>query len=80
MLHLYIPINVQQGDLMPDSPKFVTIAGWTLLTGQSRTSIYDSLQKNQLRAIKLGKRTLIDVDHGIAWLKSLPEAKFGKSA
>jgi predicted DNA-binding transcriptional regulator AlpA len=66
---------------MSETPKFVTIPGWTLLTGQSRTSIYASLaKKNELRAIKLGKRTLIDVDHGLAWLRSLPQAKFGPSA
>ena len=62
------------------SPKYATISTWRELTGQSRTSTYEALADGKLRAIKLGKRTLIDVEHGLAWLRSLPAAQIGKAA
>jgi hypothetical protein len=33
------------------------------------------VRDGDLRAIKLGSRTLIDVDAGLAWLRALPSAK-----
>jgi hypothetical protein len=40
----------------------------------SRSSAYQALGRGDLRAIKLGTRTLIDVQHGLAWLARLPTA------
>jgi hypothetical protein len=59
---------------MSDSPKYCSIPNWSKMTGQSRTSVYLALGRADLRAIKLGGRTLIDVEHGLAWLRSLPLA------
>jgi hypothetical protein len=57
-------------------PKYATIPDWGKLTGMSRTAIYEALGRNDLRAIKAGnQRTLIDVDHGLAWLDSQPAIK-----
>lgn len=56
-------------------PAFATIESWMALTGMGRRATYDALGLGQIRAIKRGVRTLIDVDHGLAWLRSLPPAK-----
>ena len=53
-------------------PAFVTIAGWCALSGMGRTSTNLALNCGQLHAVRLGRRVLIDVGPGIAWLRSLP--------
>jgi hypothetical protein len=55
-------------------PKYTDIPGWEWLTGVKRRVTYDMLAAGKLRAIKVGKKTLIDVPHGLAHLDSLPEA------
>jgi hypothetical protein len=40
-----------------------------------RSSVYEALGRGDLKAIKLGVRTLIDVEAGLAWLGSMPAAK-----
>jgi hypothetical protein len=40
-----------------------------------RTATYEAIGRGDLRAVKLNGRTLIDVEHGLAYLASLPEAK-----
>jgi hypothetical protein len=44
-----------------------------------RTRTYEEAGKGNLRIIKVGGRSLVDVPRGLAWLDSLPEAKIGKS-
>jgi hypothetical protein len=39
-----------------------------------RRHSYDLLAAGKLRAVKSGTRTLIDVDHGLKYLESLPAA------
>lgn len=56
-------------------PKFATIETWLSLTGLGRSKTYYLLADGTLRAIKAGKRTLIDVEHGLAWLRSQPAAE-----
>jgi hypothetical protein len=56
-------------------PKFATIPAWCALSGMSRTGTYHELGRGNLRAIKSGVRTLIDVEAGLAWLRSLPTAQ-----
>jgi hypothetical protein len=41
----------------------------------SRSSTYEALGRGELRAIKLGARTLVDLEHGLAWLASMPAAE-----
>ncbi|MGH7156011.1 MAG: hypothetical protein ACREF3_18955 [Acetobacteraceae bacterium] len=55
-------------------PRFATIETWTALTGMPRRTVYDNLAAGHLKAIKCGRRTLIDVEHGLAWLRSQPAA------
>ena len=60
---------------MPD-PKFLPVREWCAMTGMSRTGTYNELASGNLKAIKLGNRTLVDVEPGLAWLRSLPTATF----
>ena len=55
-------------------PKYATMATWTALTNMSRSTAYNLLGARKLRAIKVGSRTLIDVEAGLAWLASQPIA------
>ena len=56
------------------SPAFASVADWCRLSGMGRTAIYHALSRGDLRARKVGSKTLIDVQHGMAWLHSLPLA------
>jgi hypothetical protein len=53
-------------------PAFCTIDSWLVISGMGRRATYDELGAGNLRAIKRGARTLVDVEHGLAWLRSLP--------
>jgi hypothetical protein len=65
---------INQADPFAQYPRYVTIAGWCQLSGMGRTSTYAALGRGDLRAIKAGTRTLIDVQRGLAWLETLPAA------
>jgi hypothetical protein len=58
-----------------DVAQFNTIEGWCRLTGMSRRVTYEKLGTRHLLSIKVGARTLIDVSHGLAYLRSLPAAQ-----
>ena len=58
----------------PRYPQYAPIKDWCELSGEGRSSAYQALGRGDLRAIKLGARTLIDVEHGLVWLSSLPAA------
>jgi hypothetical protein len=57
------------------TPRYCSIADWCTISGMSRSGTYEALGRGDLRAIKLGVRTLVDVEHGLACLASLPAAK-----
>ena len=50
------------------------IAKFVARSGISRPVVYREIAKGNLRAIKLGKSTLIDVPAALAWMKTLPAA------
>lgn len=54
-------------------PAFCTIDQWVQLSGMGRRSVYDALDRGHLKAKKHGSRTLIDVEHGLLWMRSLPD-------
>ena len=56
----------------PIQPKYATIPDWCTISGMSRSSTYLALSRDDIRAIKVGKRVLIDVDHGLKWMAALP--------
>lgn len=56
-------------------PRFATIPEWCRLSGMGRTVTYREAALGHLKMVKLGGRTLVDVQHGLKWLESLPVAK-----
>jgi hypothetical protein len=59
---------------MDHTPQFTTIEGWCSISGMGRRVTYDEIGRGNLKAIKVGARTLIDVEVGLAWLRSRPPA------
>jgi hypothetical protein len=58
----------------PPTPRFATIDNWCALSGMGRRVTYDELGRGNLKAIKVGTRTLVDVEAGLAWLRARPTA------
>ena len=52
-----------------------TVSGWCRLSSMCISATYESLSRGDLRAKKLGTRTLIDVRHGLAWIESQPDVE-----
>lgn len=61
-------------DVNPE-PQFARIPLWCRISGMSRSATYVELGRGNLRAVKCGNATLIDVLHGLGWLRSLPSAQ-----
>ncbi len=55
-------------------PAFCSVEDWCALSGMGRRSTYEYLGSGELKAVKVGARTLIDVAAGLAWLRSRPPA------
>jgi hypothetical protein len=55
-------------------PVYATIPEWCRLSGMGRTRVYEEAGAGNLRIIKVGGRSLVDVSHGLAWMRSLPSA------
>jgi hypothetical protein len=51
-----------------------TLRDWCALTGMRRSGTYDALSRGDLHAKKAGRRLLIDVQAGLEWLRSQPDA------
>jgi excisionase family DNA binding protein len=62
----------------PLRPAYCTIAQWCQLSGIGRSTTYELLASGDLTAKKLGARVLIDVEHGLAFIRNLPDAKIGQ--
>lgn len=54
-------------------PLFASIDEWCRLTGMGRTRTFSAI-KEGLPAVKHGRRTLIDLERGVEWLRALPSA------
>lgn len=70
------PVTTPAPNVNAAYPAFATMDRWKDLTGMSRRKTYDEIARGNLRAIKSGKRTLVDVQHGLAFMRSLPLAEF----
>jgi hypothetical protein len=70
------PTGEEPGPIALDHPAFAPIPTWLRISGLTRTATYNALSRGDLVAIKVGRRTLIDVQAGISWLRSLPKATF----
>ena len=53
-------------------PDFVSIPTWIKRRGISRSKTYELLAAGELTARKVGRRTLIDLKAGLAWLDARP--------
>ena len=53
-------------------PEYVTLTEWFALSHLSRTTTYRLLAAKRLRAVKVGRRVLIDLKIGREFLDSLP--------
>ena len=60
-------------------PQFISVPAWGKLTGISRSYTYKLLAEGKLRAVKLGGRTLIRAQEGLAFLDSLPAVQISNS-
>ena len=60
---------------MTTRPKFGTLKTWMAFSGMGRTTSYTWLGQGRLRAIKVGNRTLVDIEHGLGVLDALPRAE-----
>lgn len=60
------------------NPIAVTIPDAVKLSGMSRTSIYEALKRQDITAVKAGRRTLISFADLEAYLASLPTYQAGK--
>ena len=69
-------LSATGANFAPDA-KFATVVGWCKISGQTRTKTYQALADGHLKAVKNGRTTLVDVDAGLAWLRTLPTARFG---
>ena len=56
------------------SPKYASIQDWLKISGLGRTTVYHLIAEGKLHAVKAGTRTLVDVEHGLAWLAARPAA------
>ncbi len=57
------------------TPKYGGIDTWCALTGMSVRGTYDHLAAGNLVAVKVGTRTLINIEKGLAWLEAQPPAR-----
>lgn len=57
------------------TPHFVSIADWVVRSGISRSRTYELIAEGKLQARKVGRRTLIDLKAGLAWLDDQPAPK-----
>lgn len=59
----------------PPRPRYATIPIAVRMLGIGRSTIYKLAANGTLRLIKAGSRTLVDMDHALAWMATLPLAE-----
>jgi excisionase family DNA binding protein len=55
-------------------PRYAPYDDWCRLSGLGLTTTRELIAAGELKAIKVGKRTLVDVEFGLAWLANRPSA------
>lgn len=55
-------------------PAYCSLDDWCVISGMGKRSTYSEIGRGNLRAIKVGARTLLDVEFNMAWLRSRPPA------
>ena len=61
-------------DVSSRLPRYAAIPRACEITGLGRSTIYKLAGSGTLRLIKAGGRTLLDVEHALSWMATLPLA------
>ena len=58
--------------------KYCSVAHWTkqVAPGFSRSRLFECFASGEIKAIKLGRRTMVEVESGLNYMKKLPKAEF----
>lgn len=72
--HQGIP-EPQRRSVSPTYPKYAALPEWRTISGLGRSKSYELLGDGKLRGIKVGRRLLIDVEHGLEYLATMPAAR-----
>ncbi len=56
--------------------QFATVKRWCEMTGMGRSTTFEALRAGKLHAVKQGRITLIDVQKGLSYMRSLPKATY----
>ena len=59
--------------------RYASITDWCEISGLGRTVTYERIGSGDLRAVKIGRRTLVDVQAGLAWIDAHPQAPIGRA-
>ncbi len=62
---------------LPDdhrTPRYAPIPKACDLLGIGRTKLYDYAGQGLIRIVKAGGRSLVDIDHALGWMATLPAA------
>ena len=61
-------------------PRYGSHRDWSRLSGLSRATTDRLIADGQIRALKVGRRTLIDFEQALAFLESRPPLRLGRNA
>ena len=65
---------------MPLLPTYVSIQGFCEQTSVSRSTVYRMLAAGDIRAKKIGRRSVIDLEHGLRFFQNAPAAKLNRAS
>lgn len=57
-----------------------TVEEYAAVSGIGRTKVFEAIKTGMLKARKVGRRTIIEHDDGVAFLKSLPVREVQEAA
>jgi len=60
-------------------PKYAPIPQACEILGFKRSKLYELARQGNLRIIKIGSRSLVDIDHALRFMESLPQADLSDS-
>lgn len=62
------------------TPRYAPIPRAIEITGLGRSTIYKLAGQGKLRLVKAGGRTLVDIDHAMQWMGTLPLASIAPAS